>query len=887
MRKTWKQFLAALLCVLTLILCMVPVQAEEDDDQTIMIHSRFYTLTTKKNHTMEVPFNPQWFCQDARIYSHDLAKLSLGLATSAFRPNSSVEQGFTSTDMNLTNFLTEAHFRDLRSDDYDKDPNMYTVSTVMGHQKITDGDESFELIAVGVCGQGYVDEWESNFSIGNGKMHDGFDRSSRLIYDRIFGYIAANHLTGPMKVWISGFSRAAAISNITAARLTDSDTFSQETVFAYTYATPRTVIDEDYDRYRNIYNIVGKQDPVPMVPYADWGYERYGTTLFLPALETDSDFKIKRARADAVYKEITGIDYWYNEETDWMIRDILSYLLTLCPSSALYTAALQYQLIHIWEDRNPVNILSRLLEIANDSIFINETTQEDADMLLNYLTLIARDFVDSGSIFRRWNRSASIGANMLQAHTPELYVSWIFSADSGDLLYQNATKYTILFVDTPADLTLMRDGIELEKIKAFEYLDVEDQMVEILPKKERVAPEGNVYMDYTESDIRIFFPRDAEYSLRVDRTDKDTMMSFMETDYSAGRQSPDAATLYYIPIEEPQDINITFTADGNTHITSTSAKAMEGLDSTPITTKTTFITQLSRPKYFVTNWRRTVLYFIAGVMGFISLLFLWIAYSIGKLRFKRRVRLGWIPAGTKYRALPFICAFSIMLLFVIMQFYAELFPDSGKVLLIFKSAIGLLSVLMSFFGWLKRRTKLGGFVILGLLALMLADLTMTLSLYGSLLHIAAYILLTWAYVKEEKPEKRQIVNWIVLCVAGIGSMTVIEGEFGVLRIVGILYLWAALAMVTSSFNQDRRIFTGSLLLFISGILLMNNIINGTTFLSHMLSLGVYYAAVATLASYNTRVIMPRLVPAEPSYASDDGAEAAAQPDDPAETAAES
>ena len=76
-------------------------------------------------------------------------------------------------------------------------------------------------------------------------------------------------------------------------------------------------------------------------------------------------------------------------------------------------------------------------------------------MLLNYLTLIARDFVDSGSIFRRWNRSASIGANMLQAHTPELYVSWIFSADSGDLLYQNATKYTILYVDTPADLTLI------------------------------------------------------------------------------------------------------------------------------------------------------------------------------------------------------------------------------------------------------------------------------------------------------------------------------------------------------------------------------------------------------------------------------------------------
>ena len=54
---------------------------------------------------------------------------------------------------------------------------------------------------------------------------------------------------------------------------------------------------------------------------------------------------------------------------------------------------------------------------------------------------------------------------------------------------------------------------------------------------------------------------------------------------------------------------------------------------------------------------------------------------------------------------------------------------------------------------------------------------------------------------------------------------------------------------------------GALLLFLSGILLMNNEINGTTFLSHIISLGTYYAAIATLASTATRVIMPRLVPA--------------------------
>ena len=286
-----------------------PVNAEEEDAEET-IHTRFFAVTTKQNADLEVPFNRNWFKQDARIYSHDLAKLSLGLATAAFRPVKGQEEYGTITDENLISFLKEAHFTDLRSDDYDKDPSMYTISTVMGHQKIGEGEEAFELIAVGVCGQGYVDEWESNFTIGSGKMHDGFSRSSDLVYDRIFGYIASAKLEGPYKIWISGFSRAGAVSNLTAAMLTDSDYFEQKDVFAYTFGTPRTVVDPNYVKYRNIFNIVGKADPVPNVPFADWGYERYGTTLYLPALETDSDFKQKREKANVVYKQLTGIDYW-------------------------------------------------------------------------------------------------------------------------------------------------------------------------------------------------------------------------------------------------------------------------------------------------------------------------------------------------------------------------------------------------------------------------------------------------------------------------------------------------------------------------------------------------------------------------------------------------
>ena len=217
MKNILLKLIIASCCFLAFPAACLQVQAEEDTEENTssettssgneIIQSKFYVLTVQESRTLEVEFNKDWFRQDARNYSHNLAKLSLGLATAAFRPGKDVAKDVESGSL-LSGFLRDAHFSDLRMDDYDKKPSMYTVSTVMGHQRIGEGDDAFELIAVGVCGQGYVDEWESNFTIGNGTVHEGFDRASRLVYDRIFGYIASLDLQKPCKIWMSGFSRA-------------------------------------------------------------------------------------------------------------------------------------------------------------------------------------------------------------------------------------------------------------------------------------------------------------------------------------------------------------------------------------------------------------------------------------------------------------------------------------------------------------------------------------------------------------------------------------------------------------------------------------------------------------------------------------------------------
>ncbi len=832
---------------------IIPVTAEEEG--TEIIHSSFYVLTTQRNRTMEVAFNRDWFRQDARNYSHDLAKLSLGLATSAFRP-SAAERSNVQADRNLSSFLTEAHFTDLRSDDYDKNPDMYTISTVMGHQKIG----SFELIAVGVCGQGYMDEWESNFSIGRGEVHDGFSRSAQLVFDRICGYIAENHLEGPYRLWISGFSRAAAVSNVTAAMCSDSSMFSDADVFAYTFATPRTTRSEDCHKYANIFNIVGKADPVPCVPFADWGFDRYGQTFYTPALETDSDFSAKRIKANRIYKDLTGIEYWTNADANAMLRTILTYALTICPSAEIYYNSLQPELIRLWEDRSPLNILSRLLEIAKNPVLINEETREEANSLLNYVSMLIYDYSSYKSVFSRWNNSASTVANLMQSHTPELYISWVFSADSGKELYSESLDYTMLYSDGMSKVSLIHNGNVIETIDPVFTIENGEQK-ELIPEQERTSPEGNVYLNYSDDQISILIPRDDTYTVVLTPGCDIPCSTLFEVNYTVGRQTPENAVSTNFDLQEGTDLSITYQTDSEPVYSADQASSeiiryKEQLDVTNSKLINNIRTRMNK-----SSWREAVIAIIGMLTIAAAICVFTLAYIIGWFRFKLKVRKGWLPASTKFRAYPFICVLHILFLFVVMEFTRALIPDSAESITRFKMWIALLTCFLAFAGMVTRKTHLTLFIFVGTCSLCAADLVTSRSLAaGGALHTAANVLLAYAFIKNEKPERAQIIIWFIAMAVAIVTMLSVEGNYGMMRLLAVAYVAAAVTMVISSFLMPKRTFSGALILFISGLLLMRNEISGVTFTRHLLSLGTFYTGLSLLASTGTQTALPRLVP---------------------------
>ena len=817
-------------------------EADRGSEETLDLTDIFYAKTTLEDCTLHVPFNASWFRNDARVYNHDLAKLSLGLATSAFRPESPLSKKSQPADYNLRSFLDQAGFNDLRSDDYDKDPSKYTVSTVMGHQTIGDGEDSFELIVIGICGQGYADEWESNLSVGTGKNPTGFSSAAHLVYDRVFGYISENHLKGKMKVWVSGFSRAAAVSNITASLLSDSDTFSQENVFAYTFATPMTVRDTEPKLYENIFNVCGKMDPVTNIPFADWGYSRYGITYYTPAVETDSDFWQKREKADVIYKEILGIAYWANPDMSGQMRVLMDCLLHICPDVETYHNSLEKYLISLWEKHDAVSVMTRLLEMAEDPILINDDNRVEANILMNQIFHLLLDYIGAENSFRRFNQKASVGANLMQAHTPELYVSWVFSADDPEDLYSDLFNYTTLYVTGDTKVTICRDKKVLETLETGES-----------------NMESHHYLSIRDFKTTVLIPRDQDYEVAIHSNAEQTVEVF-EAGFQVGRQAPEETLKYSSDMKTGDVLTISYSASGRTITPSGSVVSFTDYQQEKShTSMDLLLNAYSFPENV--TWRDLVLFFlmtavllVTAVLFIISLVSMWIRH-----RYKRK--RGFIPKDMRFRPLPIICFFLIQELFLAKEFITALYKPSPGTINQFKFVIGVLILIIALYGYRRRKNRFHKMIIFAVVLLSGADIMMTTSIAaGAVLYIAAYILLCVNYAWEDRPGIFRILIWIALSAAAIRFLMKIEGDFGYLWYLAVLYIITGTALVVTSFTHSARISRGSFLLFVAGILIVLNTAWGNNFFLHFGSAALHYIAMCIVAGAGSGFTLPTIVP---------------------------
>lgn len=205
---------------------------------------------------------------------------------------------YSNKDVNARNFLTDCKFCDFESVNYDRAPQMDSIAYVMAHKEITVFDQStqqnktFNLVAVGIRGAGYGAEWASNVTIGdsanptNVYRHRGFDESAQTVCAGIEQYIRKYNLSNNVKYWVVGFSRSAAVANLTAGYLTDAPNkyhTAQKDVYGYTFEAPQAAHkSEDLLKYKNIHNIINALDAVPKVSPSGFDHRRLGIDYVMP-----------------------------------------------------------------------------------------------------------------------------------------------------------------------------------------------------------------------------------------------------------------------------------------------------------------------------------------------------------------------------------------------------------------------------------------------------------------------------------------------------------------------------------------------------------------------------------------------------------------------------
>jgi len=443
-------------CILYLLIpvILMPSASAAKAEGDALLTAMFDESVMGVDLTWQFPYSDTMFAHSSEAYDHKLAQASLGLALSSFRIERLV-QPEDKREKNAIAYLTGAGFSDFDSTDYDQTPSLQTVSSVICRKEMTDEEGPYTLVVVGVSGCGYAMEWLSNFTVGTSVRHEGFSRAAQNVEGRILVYLAERGLAERrLKLWITGFSRAAAIGNIVAADMSDYGPFGRDNVFAYTFASPRTTQEPKAGNYPNIFNIIGKMDVMPQVPLAAWGYARYGVDLMTPAWETDINYSIKRERAEKIHHQLSGLHFGTNPEANHLLRTFLEYIAKICPDETVYTEHIQETLKHLMAHPDLLSIAADFARMASDSGLINDENRDYANELMDFIASVIWDtYFHSGTIQSAWSDDVTIFHNLFREHTPSVYLSWMFSSDDPAEIFSEAHQYERCVVE--GDVTLV------------------------------------------------------------------------------------------------------------------------------------------------------------------------------------------------------------------------------------------------------------------------------------------------------------------------------------------------------------------------------------------------------------------------------------------------
>lgn len=268
-------------------------------------------------------YSDSYFEQSAYAYRQEkncpydprLATMSLNLELAAW--SSIQEKNYLLKNRNAKNLLEEIGFEKFQTNHHFQErPSKDSIGAVIAQKKLTVKEEDYTLIALAIRGGGYEAEWASNLTLGRSGEHHGFRAASEKVLTFLDQYLKEHKVTGKIKLWINGYSRAAAVTNLTAGALNKgrklaSGELKAEDMYAFCFETPAGTLKGTGNRdgrHDNIVNVINVNDVVTKVGPEVYPFEfaRYGKDSLLPDKETlsVSDYEAAKNRMEGELKKL-------------------------------------------------------------------------------------------------------------------------------------------------------------------------------------------------------------------------------------------------------------------------------------------------------------------------------------------------------------------------------------------------------------------------------------------------------------------------------------------------------------------------------------------------------------------------------------------------------
>ena len=427
--------------------------------QTITVQ---YSGAEKENQSITINYADEWLLQPDDIYNHNLMQASFALAASGFRDKT---KDLDEMDVNILDFFNQAGYIEPRTIDFDVIPSISTIGTAIAYKPVGDAT----VIAVSISGNNYQGEWAGNLTIDDDNRVKGFNDAADKVMERLNQYIRDHDLHGDLRLWTAGYSRSAAVTNDFAADAVDSGLF--QAVYAYTFATPRTTREKAPGQYHNIFNMLNPFDMVPMSPFPEWGFERYGIDLFFPSIETNSQWLILQGNALEIFDSVSDEEIIINPQINKNLHMLFDYLAFFISSANSYKTNVQSPLVEYIESRNLRTLLqdmSKLISMDTVREYLlrrNEIARyqmHEVYGFLDFLTqniytsLIGRINNNAANIY--WDPDASTQENLAFNHYDKTYRSWLFSTDDYEALLSREAKYAHVVIRGDVDVDVFDEN---------------------------------------------------------------------------------------------------------------------------------------------------------------------------------------------------------------------------------------------------------------------------------------------------------------------------------------------------------------------------------------------------------------------------------------------